>query len=88
MTRTIRGIALAFLLTLPASALAEQTRAATTPLTTTTSGGLQRATPEPPDPAGKAPYFYAAYSIVWAVLFGYAFWIAQRVKAIEDKLER
>lgn len=57
-----------------------------TPPASADAGGMTRATPAPQK--NKAPYFYAAYAVVWAVLFGYAAWIARRVKALEEKLGR
>ena len=34
----------------------------------------------------KAPYFYAAYALVWGALMAYAIWIGLRVKSLEDRI--
>ena len=36
----------------------------------------------------KAPYFYAAYALVWLALVAYVAWLGTRVKTLEDKLEK
>ena len=35
----------------------------------------------------KAPYFYAAYGLVWAALVLYVGWIGMRVRALEARLD-
>lgn len=36
----------------------------------------------------KAPYFYAAYGIVWLALMLYVAWIGTRVRALEERIGR
>lgn len=36
----------------------------------------------------KAPYFFAAYALVWGAIAAYIGWLGTRVKALEKKLAR
>jgi CcmD family protein len=35
----------------------------------------------------KAPYFYAAYALIWVALVLYVGWIGMRVRSLEERLE-
>jgi CcmD family protein len=37
-------------------------------------------------PVSKHPYFFAAYGVVWAVLFAYALWLGSRIRSLEQKV--
>ena len=36
----------------------------------------------------KAPYFYAAYALVWGALLAYAIFIGMRVRTLEDRIAK
>ena len=39
----------------------------------------------PGTPGAKHPYFFAAYAVVWLVLFAYVLWLANRIKTLERR---
>lgn len=96
----LRSLVLAACLVLPAPALAAATVTTSATLTTGTSDvlvqttaagavvpgntGMKPGVAKPP--VSKHPYFFAAYAVVWAVLFAYALWLGARIRSLEQKV--
>lgn len=53
-------------------------------LATAPGSGMKPGVAKPP--VSKHPYFFAAYGVVWAVLFGYALWLGSRIRSLEQKV--
>jgi CcmD family protein len=96
---TVRSLVVAMCLVLPAPAFAAAAASTSGAVTMTTSGAMVQTTAggaavpgsgmKPgvaKTPASKHPYFFAAYAVVWAVLFGYALWLGSRIRALEQKV--
>lgn len=95
----LRSFVVAACLVLPAPAFAAATASSAGGVTVTTSGAMIQTTaggaalPESgmkpgvaKPPVSKHPYFFAAYAVVWAVLFAYALWLGSRIRSLEQKV--
>ena len=94
----LRSLVVAAFLLLPAPAFAAAAVTTSGAATLTTSGAAVQSTPAAaiPEtgmkpgvakpPVSKHPYFFAAYGVVWAVLFGYALWLGSRIRSLEQKV--
>jgi CcmD family protein len=94
----LRSLVVLACLVLPAPAFAAATVTTSGAATITTSGamvqttagaaatgtGMKPGVAKPP--VSKHPYFFAAYAVVWAVLFAYALWLGSRIRSLEQKV--
>lgn len=95
----LRALAVATCLLLPAPVLAADAPAAPARIATTSTGSAMVQTTAgaaaadtgmrpgvPKAPVSKHPFFFAAYAVVWAVLFAYAIWLGTRIRSLEQKV--